>query len=771
MKKKILLIIIVTILQTFTSFAQTNVYNVRLSDIINTTTPCGPTVRYQFVGAGDWGFRWTSSETSMAKSITVQLNYAINCNSNPSNNSVKLNGVNQAVQPTPGPYNCQCVPPGASPTVWTLNPSDYNSGGLNTVLLKSIGNSEGLNLLTGSTDVYARVTVKYSDTTIKGLATSIRNGDTTPAVADDTEFGSVAESAPLNHTFTIGNASTNNLTLTGTPSVAISGSNAFSIVTQPASTTIAGGSSNTFVVRFAPTCATLGVQTAIVSVATDDPDASIYKFTVQGTGIDNVKPTIVTNGDKNVNVNPGGCEATVTVSATATDNCSVGTPTGVRSDAKLLSDVYPVGTTTITWNVMDVNGNHGATAIQNVIVNDNILPTAISKNITVQLNASGSVTVNATQLNDGSTDNCGINNYKFAYGSVGTVCNVVGEGAFLSLTAPTASVFKNILYASYGNSTGTCGNFVTGSCNASNSLSVVSSALINKNSGSIYSSNDIFGDPCNGTQKRLAVQARYAPSTTETASLTFSCADVGTHNVVLFVTDSNGNVSTANATITVNDDTVPLITSNGDQNLNADAALCTTNVSVSASATDNCSVGTPTGVRSDAKLLSDVYPVGITTIAWNVKDSNGNDAVEVIQTVTVTENQIPVINSNGDQNVNADAGLCGAILVVSASATDNCSVGTPTGVRNDGKLLSDVYPVGSTKIKWNVKDSNGNNAVEVIQTVIVTDNILPTVITKNITVQLDATGNATIVASDVDDSSSDNCGIDILELDNGIYLC
>jgi hypothetical protein len=38
-----------------------------------------------------------------------------------------------------------------------------------------------------------------------------------------------------------------------------------------------------------------------------------------------------------------------------------------------------------------------------------------------------------------------------------------------------------------------------------------------------------------------------------------------------------------------------------------------------------------------------------------------------------------------------------------------------------------------TTIRWNVSDNVGNAAVEVIQTVTVIDNVLPTVITKNIT--------------------------------------
>jgi hypothetical protein len=51
-------------------------------------------------------------------------------------------------------------------------------------------------------------------------------------------------------------------------------------------------------------------------------------------------------------------------------------------------------------------------------------------------------------------------------------------------------------------------------------------------------------------------------------------------------------------------------------------------------------------------------------------------------------------------------------------------------------------------------------ATQVIQTVTVIDNVLPTVITKNITIQLNAA--ASIVVADINNASTDNCGITTL---------
>ncbi|MBF4492988.1 gliding motility-associated C-terminal domain-containing protein [Flavobacterium sp. MR2016-29] len=413
-----------------------------------------------------------------------------------------------------------------------------------------------------------------------------------------------------------------------------------------------------------------------------------------------------------------------------------------------------------TYNVTITDANSiPTTASFTIIATDNVKPTAIAKNITVQLDVNGSVTVNATQLNNGSTDNCGISSYAIASGSVGTVCDMVNEGSDLTLTAASSSVFTKVDFASYGTPSGSCGNYALGFCNSFYSVPNAESFLLGQSSATITADNLTFLDPCGGTPKRLAIQASYGPvSGSETSSITYSCTDLGTHNVVLFVTDNNGNVSTVNATITVEDIEIPVIASNGDQNVNVDANSCGATVVVSASATDNCTVGTPTGARNDAKLLTDVYPVGTTTITWDVTDANGNAAAPVTQIITVTDNEIPVIASNGDQNVNVDANSCGATVVVSASATDNCTVGTPTGARNDAKLLTDVYPVGTTTITWDVTDANGNAAAPVTQTITVTDNEIPVIASNgDQTVNTDS-GNCGAMVS-VSATATDNCTV------------
>ncbi|MDP2114658.1 MAG: HYR domain-containing protein, partial [Bacteroidota bacterium] len=68
---------------------------------------------------------------------------------------------------------------------------------------------------------------------------------------------------------------------------------------------------------------------------------------------------------------------------------------------------FPIGISTETWQATDPSGNV-STCSFTVTVVDNIAPTVVAQNITVQLNSSGTATITAAQVNNGSTDNCGI---------------------------------------------------------------------------------------------------------------------------------------------------------------------------------------------------------------------------------------------------------------------------------------------------------------------------------------------------------------------------
>ncbi len=189
-------------------------------------------------------------------------------------------------------------------------------------------------------------------------------------------------------------------------------------------------------------------------------------------------------------------------------------------------------------------------------------PMAIAQNVSVVLDINGSVTVTGAQVNNGSTANCGAgpSSLSLQAAVTGTVSGDVNEEGILTLTAPAGCVFTAINFASYGLPTGTPFNYAISSCHSTRSSSEVGKVLLGKNTGSIPAENRVFTDPCSGQRKRLAVTATYASAP---ATLTYTCANLGSNPVTLTVTDDVGNTSSAPATVTVSVPPTPTTTWNG----------------------------------------------------------------------------------------------------------------------------------------------------------------------------------------------------------------
>ncbi|EMS56907.1 Beta-galactosidase 15 [Triticum urartu] len=77
----------------------------------------------------------------------------------------------------------------------------------------------------------------------------------------------------------------------------------------------------------------------------------------------------------------------------------------------------------------------------------------------------------------------------------------------LRLRCDDGHLITKITFASYGTPSGGCQNFSEGKCHASSTLALVSEACVGNNECAISVSNDVFGDPCRGVLKDLAVEA------------------------------------------------------------------------------------------------------------------------------------------------------------------------------------------------------------------------------------------------------------------------
>ena len=133
-------------------------------------------------------------------------------------------------------------------------------------------------------------------------------------------------------------------------------------------------------------------------------------------------------------------------------------------------------------------------------------------------------------------------------------------------------------------------------------------------------------------------------------------------------------------------------------------------------------------------------------------------------TVNIEDNDPPVITGcPANISVSTDPGLCSAIV----SWTPPLSTAPMTSTHTPGSS----FATGITTVTYTSTDSDGM-ASTCSFTVTVNDYELPVVSCKNITVNLDASGNATIAPSDVLTAApADNCAIAGVTLSRSAFTC
>ncbi len=136
---------------------------------------------------------------------------------------------------------------------------------------------------------------------VEGNGIPILNGDTTPATADNTDFGDTGlVTGGVARTFVLLNTGTENLTLMdSSPYVAIGGTHGgdFHVSSIPSNSVLPGGST-TFDITFDPSA--VGLREATVSIANDDWDRNPYTFSIQGTAL----PDVTISGTVAFGTNP-----------------------------------------------------------------------------------------------------------------------------------------------------------------------------------------------------------------------------------------------------------------------------------------------------------------------------------------------------------------------------------------------------------------------------------------------------------------------------------
>lgn len=308
---------------------------------------------------------------------------------------------------------------------------------------------------------------------------------------------------------------------------------------------------------------------------------------------------VVTCQDIVVALDPSGQVGIVPedVFASGSDNCGTVILEAVQPAQFACGEV---GANTVTLTVHDNNGNV-ATCSATVTVEDNVNPEALCQNITLQLDVNGQATITAGDIDNGSHDACGI--ASLALSQVDFACEHVGENE-VTLTV-----------TDHNGNAATCEATVTVHDNvAPTAVCQHIAVVLNEEGEAAITPADIDGgshDACGIASLALDVDA-------------FSCDHIGDVEVLLFVTDHNGNVATCQAVVTVADLELPEIYCPADTVLACIADVPPAHPG-SAIAIDNCPTEITLVETNNGGVGCSTSPLAITR-TFTATDPAGNSA-------------------------------------------------------------------------------------------------------------------------------------------------
>lgn len=408
----------------------------------------------------------------------------------------------------------------------------------------------------------------------------------------------------------------------------------------------------------------------------------------------------------------------------SSDNCGIAS---IELDIEQFGcgDVGEVITVTLT--VTDDHGNE-SDCQATVAVSDVVIPEAICQDITVTLDASGNAVITPENIDNGSNDACGV------------------ESLELDITQfdcdSPESVEVTLTVIDFNGNVQTCTAIVTVE-ETTDPQAVCQDIIVelDETGNAAIEPEDIN----NGSADACGLASLQASQTE------FGCLDVGPVAVILTVTDNNSNSSSCEATVTVVDATPPTaICQDITVEIGPAGAVSILPAQIDNGSGDACGIDA-VELSASAFTCEDVGPVSVTL---TVSDVNGNQN-SCQATVTVADNVIPVAQCK-DITLSLDENGEAAIAPedIDDGSFDNC---TPDLSINTFLLTCD--DTGPNAITLTVSDNAGNED-QCVATVTVVDDLPPTAICQNISIQLDENGLAQIQGSLLDGGTSDNCGID-----------
>ncbi|MGI4874676.1 MAG: FG-GAP-like repeat-containing protein [Janthinobacterium lividum] len=278
---------------------------------------------------------------------------------------------------------------------------------------------------------------------------------------------------------------------------------------------------------------------------------------------------------------------------------------------------------------------------------------------------------------------------------------------------------------------------------------------LNATSGAVTVNASAFNNGSTSTCGTVTLTAQKVVGGTATgspaASLSYTCADVGTQSVLITLTDANGTTTTAPTSLTISTGTLTSLSPN--------PAVVGATVTASGAALNGTSALTVNGVST---TISNLTNTGFTFVVPAGATPTGNVVLTEPcgQTISSPFSVQPAISSFTPTSADAGnsltlngTGLSGA-TAITFSGTSNNVVTTGFTVNAAGTQITGVVvPSGATTGPLTVTTPSGTSAASATFT-----RCQLTVAVKNTTLALATNGSGTVNASAFNNGSSSTCG-------------
>ncbi len=483
------------------------------------------------------------------------------------------------------------------------------------------------------------------------------------------------------------------------------------------------------------------VGTTTVSISAVDAAGNTADCTFDVTVTDNIAPILVCRTTTiGLDDQGQGNLSLFDVFLEATDNCALSNVTPTLSSTSF--DCNDIGLQQVTVSASDIYGNIGSCTVDLTVV-DNVAPQAVCNEATVVLNDDGNGTITAAALDGGSSDACGIAGISIPP----TVfnCNNIGDNSI------------SLIVTDNNGNTSTCNaNVTVVDNNAPTAICAPLTVALDVNGSATIDPSSLDG----GSGDACGIASFTASQTI------FSCSDVGSQEITLTVADNNGNSSSCTSTVTIEDITAPVIECQATT-IVLDAITGIANLTVAdvqLSADDACGIAS-TILDISSFDCNNTNADNLVTLT--ATDVNGNSS-SCIATVTVLDETAPTAVCDAQVSVVLGGDGTGVLTPqrIDDGSTDACGIAT---LALDITMF-DCDDVGDNLVTLTVTDNNGNFST-CTSVVNVIDKNTPDVQCQDVAISLDDNGLATVDPAQVNDGSSDGCGLATLSLDVSTFDC